>query len=146
MVREGDGWKTRCSFDYPIPFQVKFLSQSARCGSRQTVGEIYLRFRSDLLAQQYAHATKFHTYAPSILSSFCHASKFLCAPITSRIALTVDRFVKNICIHGTRFLPTILIIAGATKTRKEFRESREIDTYTVRSWEICTHGGIACIP
>lgn len=129
MVREGDGWKTRCSFDYLIPFQVKFLSQSASCAMRFTangrrdLSPIQVRFVGATIRTRYQ--------VPYALHSLLLLSRVeipLCADHVPYSLLPVHRFVKNICIHGTHFLPTILIIA--TKTRKEFRESRKIDTYT----------------
>lgn len=100
---------------------------------RRDLSPIQVRFVG---VQQYAHTELPHVrvYALPILS-FCHASKFLCAH-TPRSIRQKYIYMKRSFVS---VFPSILIITiGATKTRKEFRESREI--VHVYLWEICTYG------
>ena len=83
-------------------------------------------WRTTILARQVL--PRFHTRIPIL--SFCHASKFLCASSTQRFVDSSKIYTWNAFSSlAFVFLSILIITIGATRTREEFRESREIDTY-----------------
>lgn len=102
--------------------------EGALCGSngRRDLSPIQVRFVG---VQQYSHAKCFHASIRAFLfsPSVTHRNSFVHPPHN-------DSLIRQKYIDGTLslafvFLSILIITIGATRTREEFRESREIDTY-----------------